>query len=272
MIGSVESFDENIAVKFIESLVDGDEVERALLVLDNLPAFYRDNLPFKLFKLKQDILTSICTPHAYFSSGLDDKVRTEAAQANINSLLRGILIQREVARYNRLGLTPHLVDMGPGEYFVPIGLSQIGMRFTYHDLAMDQNTSKAAHPIIQEHRKEKPQDGQPLIFLGLEIIEHLPNTDDLATEALRHCGRWPDRVHLSTPCYTYDGKKKDWRKPCGLPHLRAYTPKEFLREAERIFPNFQFEPYTSQIMSLRGQRFDKIDPDPIFHQSELQGR
>jgi hypothetical protein len=264
MIGQVQSFDENVAVKFIEMLVEGDEVERALWVLDNLPAFYRDNPPFKLARLRQDILGALCTPHAYLSSGLDAEVKPQDCEHLLNTMLRGILVQREVARYNRRGLVPHIVDVGPGEYFVPIGLQAKGFRFTYWDVAFDQNTQRAAHPILKEVRQERAQEDQPLIFLALEIIEHLPSPTDLVTEALRHCGRWPDRAHLSTPYYTYDGSKKDWRKPCGLPHLRAYTAKEFAAVVEKLFPNYKFELFPSQIMSLRGQRFDKIDPDPIY--------
>lgn len=264
MIGQVESFDENLAAKFIEMLVEGDEVERALLVMDNLPAFYRDNPPFRIARLRQDILGAICTPHAYFSSGLDAQVKPAEAEYYLNTLLRGILVQREVARYNRRGISPHIVDVGPGEYFVPIGLQAKGFRFTYWDVGFDQNTKRAAHPIIKEVHRERPEDEQPIIYLALEIIEHLPSPQDLAVEALRHCGKWPDRIHLSTPCYTYDGKKKEWRKPCGLPHLRAYTPKEFAGVADKLFPNYKFEFHGSQIMSLRGQRLDKIDPDPIY--------
>lgn len=272
MIGQVDTFDETIAAKYIESLLDADETERALLVLDNLPAFYRDNPPLKLANLKRDILSAIVTPHAYLSSGLDAEVRPQDCQHLLNTLLRGMLIQREVARYNRFGRIPHIVDMGPGEYFVPIGLQASHMRFTYWDLAVDQNTQRAAHPILQEVRKKEPEADQPLIFVALEIIEHLPNVFDIATEALRHCKRWPDRVHLSTPCYTYDATKKDWRKPCGLPHLRAYTPREFTAIAEQLFPRYQFEVFPSQIMSIRGMREGKIDSDPILHPTELKAQ
>lgn len=272
MIGQVDTFDETVAFKYIESLIDADEVERALLVLNNLPAFYRDNPPLKLANLKRDILSSIVTPHAYLSSGLDAEVKPEQGKYLLDTLLRGMLVQREVARYNRFGRMPHIVDMGPGEYFVPIGLQASHMRFSYWDLAVDQNTQKAAHPMLEEVRRNKPQEDQPLIFLALEIIEHLPAITDITVEALRHCGRWPDRVHLSTPCYTFDATKKNWRKPCGLPHLRAYTPKEFVQSAESLFPGYQFEVFPSQIMSIRGMREGKIDSDPILHPTELKAQ
>lgn len=264
MIGIVQSFDEDLVAKYVECLVEADEVERALLVLDNVPAYYRDNPPLKLQKLRQDIIGGMITAHAYLNSNLDDKVRPETCSQLIQNLLRGILVQREVSRYNKRGLCPHIVDVGPGEYFVPIGLQQAAHNFTYWDIGLDQKTRETAHEIIIAQRQEKPRPDQPIIFLALEVIEHLSQPRELSVELMRHCGRWPDRIHLSTPYYTYDGGKKDWRKPCGLPHLRAYTPKEFMKAAEDIFPGYNWELFPSQVMSLRGSRLDKLDGEPIY--------
>lgn len=261
--GGVESFDEKPFVQAAELLVQGDEPERALNLLNLLPAYYRDNPPLGVQKLRQDILQSLITPHAYMTAGLDAEVKEEQAEALLGGLLRGRLVLAEVQRYNELGLTPHIIDMGPGEYFVPIGLQRVGARFTYWDVVFDQNTQAAAHPIIQKVRVKEAKPGQPIIFLALELIEHLASEQDIAIEAYRYAGKAPDRVHLSTPQYCYDGRTKAWRKPCGLPHLRCYTPKEFLTAAQNLFPTHQWSVYQGQIMSLRGQRQDKIDQAPF---------
>ncbi len=270
MIGSVQGFNEEDVIRLVTTLVEGDEVERALLVLDNLPAFYRDNPPINVQKLRQDILSSMVTAHAYMSATMDSEVIPERADWELENLLRGKLVRCEVERYIKRGFHPHIVDVGPGEYFVPIALDRLGYDFTYKPLAMDQKAQRAALPFTEKHvsagdpSKEKAQ-----IFLALEVIEHIASPRELAVEALRHCGRWPDRVHLSTPCYTFDGRAgKDWRKKDGLPHLRAYTPREFIREAESIFPGYQWEMYNGQIMSLRGQRRDRIDSEPF----DLKGK
>lgn len=252
------SFDPILCQKYVESLIQMDEVERALLVLDNVPAEYRDAPPENLFNLRREIQASLCTPHAYMSSGLDAKVMPEHAIPNLHHNLRGQLIEAEVKKYNAAGKIPHLVDVGPGEYWVPIALKQIGYRFTYWDVAFDTGTQAAAHPILNM-RVARPLPDQPRIFLALELIEHLPATSDLSVECLRHCGDWPERVHLSTPRYTYDSREKDWRKPCGLPHLRAYTPTEFLAEARKLFPGYEWQIYSNRIMSLRGMRWDVTD-------------
>lgn len=266
MIGTVQGFNEDVVHELVNTLVEGDEVERALIVLDNLPAFYRDNPPLKIQKLRQDILSSMVTAHAYLSATMDADVLPERADWELENLLRGKLVRAEVERYIKRGFHPHIVDVGPGEYFVPIGLDRLGYEFTYKALAMDQKAASAARSFTEKHEGPGPQDKETAqIFLALEVIEHIASPRELAVEALRHCGRWPDRVHLSTPCYTFDGRKdKAWRKLNGLPHLRAYTPKEFVREAESIFPGYHWSMYPETIMSLRGQRIDRIDSEPLI--------
>lgn len=248
----------DLCVKYVENLIMNDEVERALIVLDNVPAHWRDHPPVELKKLRSDILAAMTTAHAYMSSDLDSAVNKETAIDNLRFNLRGRLAEAEVRKYNELGHAPHIVDVGPGEYWIPIALKNLGLKFLYHDVGMDQRTKKSAHPLIVDHLAPWPNDSasRPRIFMALEIIEHLPEPRDLAVEAQRHCGGWPDRIHLSTPLYCYDPEPKDWRKPCGLPHLRAYTQLEFLDTAKKIFPGYVWQLYVSKIMSLRGLRQD----------------
>ncbi len=261
-----DQFNAEMCAQYAESLVHMDEVERALLVLDNVPAYYRDNPPEILKKLRADILKALCTTHAYMVSGLDTRASAETGDAWISSQLRGILLEQEVSRYNEEGLTPHIFDMGPGEYGAPIGLAGHRRQFTYDFIGLDGSTMASAKPLLEGISKKRG-DFEPVIFLGLELIEHLPSPQDLAVECLRHCGGWPDRIHLSTPQYTFDVRQKNWRKPCGLPHLRAYTPAEFITAAAKIFPGYSWQMYPSQLTSLRGMRSDKIDHKPLL-QSE----
>lgn len=262
MLGWLEGFDEDAYLKVVEMLVNADEVERALLMLDNVPAIYRDQPTYKMTQMRKDILGAMCTPHAYMTGEYDPTPRPDDAVAQLQYLTRGRLIEAEVRRYNKSGEMPHIVDVGPGEYIIPIALKALGLRFTYKEVAMDTKTHAAAMPLIESVRVE-PQQDQPRIFLANEIIEHLPAPRDLVTEAIRHCGRWPDRVHLSTPCYTFNGKLKPWRALGGLPHLRAYTPKEFQFEAMKLFPMFRWECHLDLIMSLVGHREDKIPTEPL---------
>lgn len=264
MLGQIQSFDENKLYDVVNTYVEADEVERALWILNNLPGVYRDQMPVKLAKLRTEILKAMVTPHAYMSCDLDATVDKEANLRNFEVLMRTKLIEAETKRFLEKGPSSiHIVDVGPGEYMVPMGLMARGMAFTYNPVFMDKKAFAAAKPEIEPCIVTTPGTPDETIFLALEIIEHLPAPQDLATECLRHCGGWPARIHLSTPMYTYDGSAKNWRKPCGLPHLRAYTPAEFLVEAQRTFPGYVWQLYPGVIMSLRGMRSDMIDSVPI---------
>lgn len=255
-------FDSEACERYVRQLIDYDEVERALLVLDNVPALYRQNPPPNLFKLKSEILGALCTTHAYLSSGLDSDVTKDKAM-QVSELLRGKLLVNEVARYNDKGIKPHIVDMGPGEYFIPISLDAKGFEFTYTPIAIDQNAKMATAGLCERYKSEN-LDKRPTIFVALEIIEHLPSTKDITIEAIRHCGGIPDRVHMSTPLFTYDDSPKDWNKPCGLPHLRAYTQHDFIEEARRLFPTHVWHYYSDKIQSLRGMKMGTVDEEKIL--------
>lgn len=236
-----------------KELIRFDEVERALSVLENVPAVYRDNPIEEIEKLKRDIKAACITAHAYMSSTLDADVTVEKAVSSIEHLLRAKVLDLEVRLLNEAGETPHIVDLGPGEYWAPIGLKSKGRKFSYKAIAMDSLAAQKAKPLM-EGIPDTKADGAPTVFVANEVIEHLPSPGDLAIEALRYCGDWPDYVHISTPRYTYDCAHKDWNKPCGLPHLRAYTPKEFILEVGEIFPGYSWEYTADLIQSVRGFR------------------
>lgn len=255
-------FDELICEKYCRMLIDHDEVERALLILENIPSYYRDNPPKNLVKLKEDIHQSLLTTHAYMTSALDSEVSKEKGLGFVENVPRGVMIKNEVQKYNEKDIVPHIVEMGPGEYGVLIGLSELGFRFTYDAISIDPIARNAAKEWLLKHAVSS--DPKETIFIANEIIEHLPSTRDIVIEAMRHCGRMPERVHLSTPYYSYDVSDKQWEHTCGLPHLRAYTPGEFIAEAKNLFPNYTFQFYDSPIMSIRGCRSDCVDSNPLY--------
>lgn len=258
-IGIVDSWDALKVAQVVRMLVDADEVERALLVLDNVPARYREIPDPMLLKLRGEILGSMITAHGYLSSTMDADVSIENALLVLNHQLRGKILYAEVTQYNKQLRTPHIIDVGPGEYFVPIGLSQRQKVFTYEPISMDSKARQSAEEILaSSHIGRVAIKDEPTIFVALEIIEHLPDPRDLAIEAAKYTdGKMPDRIHLSTPHYTYDGRPKS----CGrhaLPHLRAYTSHEFVAEANRIFKGYDWHLYGGgEILSLRGCKREK---------------
>lgn len=237
-----------------EELIRFDEVELAQKLLSLVPAHYRDFEVKEIEELKSKILAARITPHAYIHGGCDAQVSVEQADANIEGLLRGKILLKEMQAFVPHGTVPHIVDLGPGEYWVPIGLSRRGFVFTYCPIGMDINASSAAADLIKDVLDYEPPKDRPAIFVAHEVIEHMSHPQDLSIEALRYCGKWPEYVHLSTPLYTFNAGYKMWDKPLGLPHLRAYTPREFIASAQSIFPGYNWEYESDAIQSLRGYK------------------
>jgi len=246
-------FKHEALIKAAEELVRFDEVELAQKVLKCVPAVYRDNPIKEVEDLKATIQGSLITAHGYMTAELDQNVSVEFAKVVMDNTLRGKTILKEVQALNAAGIEPHIVEIGPGEYWLPIGLNQRGCRFSYKPIAMDGLAAVRAKALI-EHIPSEYEAFATTIFVANEIIEHLAHTDDLVVEALIHCRGWPDYVQLSTPLYTFDCRPKEWWKPYGLPHLRAYTPMEFALEAERLFPGYVWDHDADNIQSLRGKR------------------
>lgn len=255
-------FDSKACAEYVKMLVCHDEVEAALLVINNIPAYYRDYCPQELVDLKKTILGKIMTPHAYANGEHDSHVNLEGAIDAFKSV-RATILKKEVEIYNDKGKTPHIVDMGPGEYFVPLGLAHFGLRFTYKEIGLNQKARALAEPHIKAFLKERAAPEQPEIFIANELIEHLSDTNQITIEALRHCAKEPERVHLSTPCYVYD-LKRDFADITDLPHLRAYTPAEFIKAGHGLFPGYDFQLYNGMIMSLRAMHKFAIDPKPLL--------
>lgn len=253
-------FDTALCVRYVEELLRQDELERALLVLDNVPAIERMNPPPALLVLRRQILQRCETLREVQESPNDHLHSKEEAACMLTAMLRGQLLLQEVKRYNAAGKIPHIVDYGPGTYFVPTGLREHQCAFTYWDLSANLKVQAEARPGIPELKPE-PDAHRPTIFVALEVIEHLHEPRDLAVEAEKHCGQpGPEAIHLSTPLCTFMEIPRhiDWTTRT-MHHLRAYTPQEFLLEASRLFPGYYWgmhspDKLSTQPMSLVGTR------------------
>lgn len=227
-------------------LVGNDEPLLAIKLLENLPGFYRDNPPFYILNLRKKIEAAIFTAHDYRKGDHDGEVTEERALWAYTNLLRGQLIAEEVKQYNQKKVTPDVVEYGPGEYFVPIGLLHDKRDFAYSYLSMDIRAEDMADKWLSKIPASK---GGPRIFVANEIIEHLIDPKELVIEARKHD---PDIIHISTPMYCYDPKNVD-SVPEKLPHVRTYTPSELFFWCSQQFPDFSGELFTAvtQPMSIR---------------------
>lgn len=244
-IGDCPTFNAQDFIKVAQQLVDADEVERALAVLDNVPAYYRQHHHPDIVAFKNSILSRMITPAGYLNDAHDCGIYgEEEARGVVKGTLRGILLEHELTGTGRY----HVVDVGPGEYWIPKGISGT---YSYKPIGLDAKTKEAAlkDPVVISKLQSNPDEVG--VFVALEVIEHLPEPRDLVVECAKHFDHEPHYIHLSTPMFTYDASPKAEAKY--LPHLRAYTPNEFLIEAHRLWPHYEWQPYfAGPIMSLRG--------------------
>ena len=256
---SQEVFDVAACKRHVESLVRHDELERALLVLDNVPAYYREHPLPELEDLKRDVLRAAWTTRLCVDATSDALLTPEQSLVCVKGLLRGVILDSEVERSNALGEVPHIVDLGPGPYQMAFGLLGAGRKFTYWDLGVNFDARHEARAKLGDVLRAEPPEGSKIIFLALEVIEHMHEPRDIAIEALRSCGRYPDVVMMSTPYCTYHPipMDQDWRT-WNIEHLRAYTPREFQEAAAKVFPGYNWESFMlenkmEQPMSLIGR-------------------
>lgn len=232
-----------------EELLRSDETARALWLLDNLPAYYREYVPEEIKKLKAEIMSMIATPSFYATHHGDEITLPGDTYLKAEGTLRATIVHREVKSLNHAGFTPNIYDLGPGEYWTPRLLKHQGLRFNYQPIYVNHATHNHYYKYIEDI--PKPQDGQPNIFFACEIIEHLWQESDIRFEMQRHIGQ-ADIVHISTPLYTFDTGCIDFRDKKDLGHLRAYTPREFQQTVYKIFNDYSFIFYESQIQHARG--------------------
>lgn len=239
----------NLFLDTAKELLRADETERALWLLDNLPAYYREHVPKAVVELKNEILKKISTTQKYINGVYELEVMDLVNGNGMDETLRGKMIIKDVEFLNNLGHTPHIIDYGPGEYWLPIVLHKHGLKFTYQDIYLNKFARNKALPLLDPYLIE-PNKNEPSIFVAYEIIEHLWQEHEIKTQLLYNHGP-ADILHISTPAYTYDTDCTDWNQKDELGHLRAYTPQEFSEILTKLFPEYTTFLYVSRIMQMR---------------------
>ena len=236
----------------INELIRFDEIERALWLCDNLPGFFRDYKVAEISEIKNTLLSRIATPSFYAHHvGCEMNLVNGENVPFVAQTLRGQVIIEEVKRLNAANFNPHIVDCGPGEYWLPNLLRSKGLSFTYQPIYLNGPTHNAALKGFKDEIWTWTSECKvPVIFFACEIIEHLWNEFDVKCDMLRACGL-ADVVHVSTPMYAFDNEIKDWRDKGDIGHLRTYTPSEFKNLIQKMFPEYHKAFYDSQILHCR---------------------
>jgi hypothetical protein len=251
-------FNEDVFLDAAKQLVEADETERALALLNNLPAYYRDNKPESIKKLIAKINCNITLAYDLLHDSRELPKSNEWSHEFLNTTMRGVCLRNTVKEFNDNNIVPHIVDMGPGDFTFAIGLCIAKLNFTYECLTLNSEAKASAKEILLKHYVDdyiascEGYASNTSIFVAYEIIEHLSNVDEIRYAFDRKCKVLPEYVLLSTPKYTFESGTPNWDKE-GIHHLRAYTPNEFIAEAFRLFPEYSFNYADNPVMVLIGK-------------------
>lgn len=230
-----------------------DEVEKALILPKLVPGYFRDH-PVKEIQNKKDLIVSrIATASKY--AIIDNQTPDEPAAKELEHFkqtLRAEVIRRDVLRLNDAKIIPVVFDFAPGGGLLDKALSDAKLEYRYDYSSLKKKGTCIPLELILASKVK--------IFVACEIIEHLWNPLDIRTEMLSSVGL-ADIIHLSTPKYTFDEYTTDWTTRSLLGHLRTYTPTEFCKTVNELFPEYELRFYDSQVMHIRGVRHDA---DPLI--------
>lgn len=255
-------------VEVVEMFVASDEIIIALDMLNKLPGYYRDFEPLEITQLRKKIYGSIATiadyqtyPNEHYEKSLEweaqwygkDHLKDLGDFFNLPFCSpRNTVILNAVKEYNASDFIPHIVELGPSNYWVAHGLKKKGMKFTYEALTLNQSAKLDHRPRIDSWKEWTPTDSSlgPVMFICLEVVEHMWNHDDVLHYYNRK-GIDAHRVVLSTPKYTMLGGN-DPKVERHIEHLRTYTPGDFLQFASRLFRNYNWVHYDAGMQVLEG--------------------
>lgn len=236
--------DFNALIKHCNFLLDHDETLMALKALDMVPGYWRDNYPGELLELKKEIRSKIATA-SFYATHRGCELEMENSHLAAKNTLRGRILLKELERLNQASLTPHIIDLGPGEFWLPKMCKNY--KFTYEPIYVNQPTYEKYLPDFKEFLKTNDANDVKILF-ACEIIEHLHDESEIASEMHRH-GQC-DIIHLSTPRYSHN--PGPWRDKGDMGHLRTYTPREFFDKASKFFPDYDLVFYDADILHVRG--------------------
>jgi hypothetical protein len=124
-------------------LVEADETELAIRVLNSLPAYYRENIPEDIDKLKNLIQERITMAYDLLSDHRELPKSDEWSAHFLNNTERGLQLKKLVTDYNSADISPHIVDMGPGDFTFVIGMKSEDLSFSYECFTLNKEAEKA---------------------------------------------------------------------------------------------------------------------------------
>ena len=245
-------FDPDHYLDSVEQMISADEIKFAKQMLDNMPGWYRDNPPKRALEIRSKLAKRVWSISDYVNDASEINLDKEDLENKLFKLFctpRAPIIAQTIQDMNAKGVKPILVEFGPADYWLPVGLKvSCSLNFDYHPITINKQALNKIQneydqidwithgELISDNVKESLR---PVIYVCLEVIEHMENPEEISTPILKY-DLDPDLIVLSTPLYTMGGGLPDWDTR-ELGHIRTWTPKEFQYFAEDNFKGYSWE-------------------------------
>lgn len=257
-IGRPYFFNVDQYLSSVEQMIIADEVDRALWMLDNMPGWYRDNVPELASVLRQQLLRKLYTTSDYIGAEnaieITRLIALEPTEINahyMHALSRAKVTLSLCESLNSKGIAPHIVEVAPGQHWLPIGLKKNNIKFTYSDVSLDGSRNDQVKGYLGDIWQTS-SDSPAQIFICFELIEHLRYPTEIYQHYLK-ANRLFTHILLSTPKYTVRSASPEWYN-ADLGHLRTYTPREFAQFSTTHWPEFKWAITLDEIMVLSGEK------------------
>lgn len=237
--------------KAIDMMIRVDEIQTALWMIDNMPGGPNPTAR----EMKRSIFRQLMsiTDYALDKDEIEEGEQKVDFTTDAFTFPRYDIAKKWVEDCQASGYPPHIHEFGPASYWLPQGLLDSNLKFTYSASSVHTIAYVNALKKYKEIWRDKPHAAQSKAFVCFEVLEHLWSPGDIYHVFVKS-GIEYDRIFLSTPygCFL-GGSVEDWRsRPLG--HIRTYTPDEFYSFACYYWPEYKWEIVKHDSMVLIGTR------------------
>lgn len=251
-IGRPFYFDMDKYLDQVEDMIRTDELKFALVMLENVPGWYRDYPTERQIKIKNTLLGQ-CYDDFDYANDFDEANWTykDIVEQCLSDYTfpRANVVAEELEALNKENKKPWIFEISPSHGWLPLGFEHKGFKFDF----CGKNLNQKAMEKIKLHLKcwrHHPEESQQKWLVCFESIEHM--WDEYSFErSAKKLGHTFDKIFLSVPMYTLGGGLPDWSTR-RVGHVRTWTPTEFWNFANKIFPGYKWIITTAHSMVLKG--------------------
>lgn len=255
-IGKPIYWDLNKHIEAVVQMIRADEIQIALEMIEQVPAWYRENRPQELEQIRKTLYKNLYDQIEYASDDEEAECTREFGEAqwtNGYMFPRAEIIADIVRKHNKAGdICPWIFDLGCSHGNLPLGLLKEKLGFYYKGVGLNGRIVEKVKEWVGGYWLDQPAEFVPNILYCTEVIEHCMNPMDIVQSAYKVGVNW-DYILLSVPLGCLGGGLPDWDTR-RLGHVRGWTKQEFVEFAAKHWPGYQWELTVAPSMVLVGKR------------------